>query len=161
MNLFGALMWTAAPFTIFAGLTTDFIASRFVKAGNKRNFGTIKAILIFAANDCILGLLMIYLQFRQTYESTVILIFIMNLYRSWNYGFHAMFVKAKYPAEFFGRLMGCLRISMGLTNILVIPLAKVSKFSTILSLFAALQALSLSFPAYSLYKLRLELKNEK
>ena len=45
VNKFGGLMWTAAPFTIFAGVTTDYIASRFSKAGSQRSLGTIKAVI--------------------------------------------------------------------------------------------------------------------
>ena len=110
--------------------------------------------LIFISLDNVVGIVLGVLLLYRTVNGSMAGVFILNLYFGWAYCITAVYVKANFPIQYFGRLMGIMRISMGLSSLLIIGLAEVtnrwpnSGFNSIFILFIVLMVVGVIFPIH-------------
>ena len=52
-------------------------------------------------------------------------VFLWNIYRSWMYSIAPIYIKSNFPTEYFGRLLGIMRITFGTCFLAVIGLAQI------------------------------------
>ena len=94
------------------------------------------------------------LQLSGTVTSAFAVVFIFNFYRAWLYSNAAVYIKVKFPVHYFGRLMGIVRITMGLLSLLLIGLAEISKvwpsegFDAIFITFIITMVIGFAFPIH-------------
>jgi len=94
------------------------------------------------------------LQLSRSVRGTAAAVFVYNLYRAWCYSNSAVYVKVNFPIHYFGRLMGIMRIVMGLSSLVIIGLTEVPKmwpnvgFEAIFGIFIALMICGFAFPIH-------------
>lgn len=154
VDTFGEFLWTAAIFSTFVGVVIDLISSFLSKRGFTLSNGRVIGTLVFVFLDNFVGLMMGYLQLQATSESSFSLVIIYNLYRAWCYSTATVYIKANFPIEYFGRMMGIMRVSMGISSLLVLLLTEIPNqfpengFTTLFISFMVLQLLGFVFPLH-------------
>lgn len=116
--------------------------------GYALNIGKAIGTLIFALFANIIGITMNALQFIGSKNHTRLLVFMFNWYRAWSYPLGTLYIKSKFESHYFGRLVGILRFTMGISSITVIGLAETlpNGFAAIFIAFMVTLVISFVFP---------------
>jgi len=156
---YGNLGWTSACFKLLIGFMIDAGSVKFKKLGFTLTIGKLIATLFFIGFGCIIAVVMNGLQLLGTVEGAIGIILMLNVFQSCVYPMLAMFIKTAFPIGFFGRLIGIVNVTMGLTSSLVIGLSEVPKrfsdygFDGIFSAFLVAMLLITSFPISCLHRI--------
>ena len=108
--------------------------------------------MAFIALNNVVGIVMGVLQLSQTVNGTIAALFVFNLYLGWTNSNSAVYIKTNFPIYYFGRLMGIMRLTMGISSLLLIGLGEIPKrwpsrgFDAIFISFIVLMVVGLIFP---------------
>lgn len=123
------------------------------------NTGKAIGVLIFAFLANLVGLTMNSLQLVATKGSTTAVVFVLNLYRAWTFALAPLFIKSMFRIQYFGRLVGILRITLGISSVAIIGLSEVPKrwpefgFSAVFISFIITVVLTFSFPINGFFQI--------
>jgi len=122
------------------------------------NQGRTIATLMFVGIDNIIAAILNILLLLWTNTAAKAAVFLWNIYRSWMYSIAPIYIKSNFPTEYFGRLLGIMRITFGTCFLAVIGLAQIPNtfpsigFKAVSGAFLAAAGARFIFPLHGLYK---------
>ena len=85
------------------------------------NQGRTIATLLFVGVDNIVAAVLNVMLLLSTKTAAKSAVFLWNIYRSWMYSIAPIYIKSNFPAEYFGRLLGIMRITLGTSFLVRVP----------------------------------------
>ena len=74
-----------------------------------------------------IGIIINALQLVHTRSSAISIVILWNWHRAWTFPLAAVYIKSRFSNQYFGRLLGTVRLIMGISVMIVIGLAEAPK----------------------------------